>query len=339
LSVATNFDPPTDTSMNAPLALVTGGAGFLGSHLCERLLDLGHRVIAYDDLSTGHRSHVDHLAHRPGFRLVVHDITQPLPDDPALAEVGRVFNLACPASPSKYQLDPVQTTLTSVLGIWHLLQLAERTGARLLQTSTSEIYGNPQVHPQVESYPGHVDPVGPRACYDEGKRCAETLCDAFRRQGRADVRIARLFNSYGPRLRPGDGRVVSNFVVQALRGEPLTVYGDGSQTRSFCYVSDTIDGLLRLMESDCSGPVNIGNPDERTVGDLADTVIRMTGSGSPIVNRPLPADDPVRRRPDIGLARERLGWQPEVSLEQGLGETIGYFRRELGLDVPLRKLA
>jgi UDP-glucuronate decarboxylase len=313
------------------LFLVPGGAGFLGSHLCERLLARGHRVLALDDLSTGHRRHVGHLSVHPRFRLLVHDMTQPLPR--AAHAAGRVFNLACPASPSYYQQDPVQTTLTSVLGIWHLLEMCQNSGARLLQVSTSEVYGDPQVHPQTESYPGHVNPIGPRACYDEGKRCAETLAFAYRRQRNVDIRVARLFNSYGPRLRPGDGRVVSNFIVQALRGEALTVYGDGRQTRSFCYVDDTVEGLLRLMDGAVEGPVNIGNPVEHTVVELAEMVLRLTGSRSELRHHPLPQDDPRKRCPDITLARQQLAWSPRVSLEDGLIATIDYFRRELDLPV------
>ena len=310
--------------------LVTGGAGFLGSHLCERLLQAGHDVIAIDDLSTGHRRHVQHLNGHPRFRLLLHDITHALPT--AVLGVRRICNLACPASPAYYQREPVQTTLTSVLGMWRLLELAQNTGARVLQVSTSEVYGDPEVHPQVESYHGQVNPIGPRSCYDEGKRCAEAMCYAYAREHGVEVRVARLFNCYGPRLRPGDGRVVSNFTVQALRGEPLTVYGDGLQTRSFCYVDDTVEGLLRLMESDVEQPVNIGNPVERTVLELAEAVLALNGSKSALVRHPLPADDPKRRCPDITLAKRELGWQPEVTLEQGLRRTAAYFRRELGIE-------
>jgi UDP-glucuronate decarboxylase len=313
------------------LILVPGGAGFVGSHLCERLLEMGHEVVALDDLSTGHRRHVEHLVARERFRLKLHDMTQPLP--PVAAQARRVFNLACPASPAYYQREPVQTTLTSVLGAWRLLELAQSTGARLLQASTSEVYGDPEVHPQTESYWGHANPIGMRSCYDEGKRCAEALFFAYHRQRHVPIRIARLFNCYGPRLRPGDGRVVSNFIVQALQGDPLTVYGDGLQTRSFCYVDDTVDGLLRLMDADFEGPVNLGNPREHTVLELAELVLRLTGSRSTLERRPVPPDDPQRRRPDITLARERLQWEPKVSLEDGLRETIEYFRRELDLPV------
>ncbi|MBA3596908.1 MAG: SDR family oxidoreductase [Methylibium sp.] len=311
------------------LVLVPGGAGFLGSHLCERLLARGHTVLALDDLSTGHRRHVGHLSAHPRFRLLVHDLTRPLPR--AARSAGRVYNLACPASPAYYQQDPVQTTLTSVIGIWHLLELCQSSGARLLQASTSEVYGDPQVHPQTENYVGHVNPIGPRACYDEGKRCAETLAFAYRWQRNVEIRVARLFNSYGPRLRPGDGRVVSNFIVQALRGEPLTVYGDGQQTRSFCYVDDTVEGLLKLMDGPIEGPVNLGNPVEHTILELAEAVLRLTGSRSELHRHPLPPDDPRKRRPDISLAQRQLGWMPRVSLEDGLVATIEWFRRELEL--------
>lgn len=309
--------------------LVPGGAGFLGSHLCDRLLAQGHRVLALDDLSTGHRQHLAHLDRHPRFHLALHDMTLPLPA--AASAARRVFNLACPASPAWYQKKPVQTTLTSVVGAWHLLELARRHGTRLLQASTSEVYGDPQVHPQTEDYLGHVNAIGPRSCYDEGKRCAEALYYAYGRQHGVNFRVARIFNSYGPRLHTGDGRVVSNFIVQALRGEALTVYGDGQQTRSFCYVDDTIDGLLRVMDGDSSEPINIGNPTEHTVLELAEKVLRLTGSSSKLVRRPLPADDPRRRCPDISRARSQLGWQPRVSLEDGLKATIEYFRRELGL--------
>jgi UDP-glucuronate decarboxylase len=307
--------------------LVTGGAGFLGSHLCERLLAQGHDVIAIDDLSTGHRRHVQHLNAHPRFKLLLHDITHALPA--AVLGVRRIYNLACPASPAYYQREPVQTTLTSVLGMWRLLELAQNTGARVLQVSTSEVYGDPEVHPQVESYHGQVNPIGPRSCYDEGKRCAEAMCFAYHRQRHVPIRIARVFNSYGPRLRPGDGRVVSNFIVQALSGEPLTVYGDGEQTRSFCYVDDTVEGLLRMMDAEVEGPLNIGNPTEHTVLALAERVLELTGSDSPLERRPLPADDPHRRRPDISRAQHHLGWQPRIGLDEGLARTIDYFRREL----------
>jgi UDP-glucuronate decarboxylase len=313
--------------MAAPLAVVTGGAGFLGSHLCDRLIDAGWRVLALDDFSTGYPQNVQHLETHPRFELLRADVTQPLPAH--MAEAERLYNLACPASPSRYQCAPVQTTLTSVLGVWQLLALAERTGARVFQASTSEVYGDPLEHPQVESYRGHVNPIGPRACYDEGKRCAETLCFAYHLERKVAVRIARLFNSYGPRLRPGDGRVVSNFIEQALRGEPLTVYGTGLQTRSFCYVDDTIEAMGRLMDGDVEGPLNIGSPVEHTVLELAELVLRLTKSRSGIEHRALPADDPHRRCPDISRMRRHFGWEPRVSLEDGLRETIDYVQSEL----------
>jgi UDP-glucuronate decarboxylase len=309
--------------------VVTGGAGFLGSHLCDRLVAAGSRVIALDDFSTGHRSHLAHLEAHPRFELREHDVADPWPTD--LAEASRIFNLACPASPAYYQQQPVKTTLTSAVGMWQVLEAARATGARVLQSSTSEVYGDPQVHPQSESYHGHVNPIGPRACYDEGKRVAETLCFAYHLEHGVEVRVARLFNSYGPRLRPGDGRVVSNFIVQALRGEPLTVYGNGEQTRSFCYVDDTVEGLLRMMDGGFEGPINLGNPVEHTVLELAERVLSLTGSRSRLERRPLPPDDPKRRCPDIARAQHHLQWKPKVSLDDGLRETIDYFRHELGL--------
>ena len=319
------------------LVLVPGGAGFVGSHLCDRLRARGHRVLALDDLSTGDRRHVAHLQSDPGFELREHDIAHALPDDayPAM----RIFNLACPASPAHYQRAPVQTMLTSVLGAWRLLEMAQRSGAHLLQASTSEVYGDPLVHPQTEAYWGHANPIGERSCYDEGKRCAEAMCFAYWRERRLPIRVARIFNTYGPRLRPGDGRVVSNFIVQALRGEPLTVYGHGQQTRSFCYVDDTVEGLLRLMDAGETGPVNIGNPREHTVLELAERVLQLTGSRSRLERRPLPADDPQRRCPDIGTARRLLGWEPRVALDDGLRRTIDYFRGVLGLSMPRTVLA
>jgi UDP-glucuronate decarboxylase len=316
--------------MNGPLAVVTGGAGFIGGHLCRRLLEGGYRVLVLDDFSTGDPDAVAALAEHPGFELRRHDITQPWPAD--IGAAARLFNLACPASPAAYQRSPVQTTLTSTLGIWRALEFALQSGARLLQASTSEVYGDPEVHPQHESYRGHVNPIGPRACYDEGKRVAETLCMAYHLERGVEVRIARLFNSYGPGLRPGDGRVVSNFIVQALRGEPLTVYGDGRQTRSFCHVDDTVDGLLRLMDAPIEGPVNLGNPREYSVLELAESVLRLTGSRSRIEHRALPADDPKRRCPDISLAVRHLAWQPRVMLDEGLRDTIDHFRRELAAE-------
>ncbi len=303
--------------------LVTGGAGFLGSHLCERLLEAGHDVLCADNYFTGRRANIAHLLPNPRFEPIRHDITFPL-----YVEVDEIYNLACPASPIHYQFDPVQTTKTSVIGAINMLGLAKRTHARILQASTSEIYGDPEVHPQVETYVGHVNTLGPRACYDEGKRCAETLFMDYRRQHGMAVKIARIFNTYGPRMLPNDGRVVSNFIVQALRGEDITLYGDGSQTRSFCYVDDLIEGLVRLMATpaETTGPINLGNPHEITVRELAERIIAATGSRSALVFHPLPADDPTRRRPDITRARSELGWEPKTALEEGLARTIAYFR-------------
>ncbi|MBF0334387.1 MAG: SDR family oxidoreductase [Alphaproteobacteria bacterium] len=302
--------------------LVTGGAGFLGSHLCERLLEQGGNVICVDNFFTGTRDNISHLLGNPRFEVLRHDVTFPL-----YLEVDEIWNLACPASPVHYQHDPVQTTKTSVHGAINMLGLAKRTRAKIFQASTSEVYGDPAVHPQPEDYWGNVNPIGPRSCYDEGKRCAETLFFDYFRQHRLRIKVARIFNTYGPRMHPSDGRVVSNFIVQALKGEDITVYGEGNQTRSFCYVDDMIDGFLALMASDDSvtGPVNLGNPVEFTIRQLAETVIAMTGSSSRIVTRPLPADDPRQRRPDIGRANAVLGWQPKVPLEQGLKRTIAYF--------------
>lgn len=311
--------------MKVMRALVTGGAGFLGSHLCERLLGDGLSVIALDDFSTGFPDNVAHLVENPRFTLVEQDVA-----DPFDFEVDRIYNLASPASPPHYQRDPVRTTVTNVLGTLRALECAERRGARLLQASTSEVYGDPMVHPQPESYLGNVNPIGPRACYDEGKRCAESLVMDFARQGLAEVRIARIFNTYGPRMALDDGRVVSNFIVQALRGDDLTVYGSGTQTRSFCYVDDLVDGLIRLMEHPHAiGPVNLGNPGEFTMLDLAEEVLRLTQSRSRIVFRPLPEDDPRQRRPSIDLARALLGFEPRVPLRQGLRRTIESFRASL----------
>ncbi len=302
--------------------LVTGGAGFLGSHLCERLLEQGDEVLCVDNFYTGRRMNVAHLLTDPRFEILRHDVTMPL-----YVEVDEIYNLACPASPVHYQFDPVQTTKTSVHGAINMLGLAKRVKARILQASTSEVYGDPEVHPQVESYWGNVNPIGARSCYDEGKRCAETLFFDYHRQHKLRIRVARIFNTYGPRMRPDDGRVVSNFIVQALRGQDITIYGDGSQTRSFCYVDDLIDGLMRLMNTadDFTGPVNIGNPGEFTMLELAQKVIALTGSRSQIVHRPLPQDDPVRRCPDITLAKQQLGWGPTIALEQGLKATIAFF--------------
>ena len=306
--------------------LVTGGAGFLGSHLCERLLKAGKEVLCLDNFFTGRKDNVAHLLGHPRFELLRHDITHPV-----FVEVDRIYNLACPASPVHYQYNPVKTIKTSVLGAIHTLGLAKRVKARILQASTSEVYGNPTVHPQPETYWGHVNPIGIRSCYDEGKRAAECLFMDYHRQNGVDVRIVRIFNTYGPRMLPNDGRVVSNFIVQALKGEPLTVYGDGSQTRSFCYVDDLVDGLVRMMDQEgLIGPVNLGNPEEFTILELAEAVLELTGSRSEIRFLPLPADDPVQRRPDIRLARDRLGWEPRVPLRDGLTRTIAYFDELLG---------
>ena len=303
--------------------LVTGGAGFLGSHLCERLLDGGDEIICVDNFYTGDKRNIEHLLDHPRFELIRHDITFPL-----YIEVDQIYNLACPASPVHYQRDPVQTTKTCVHGAINMLGLAKRTGARILQASTSEVYGDPQVHPQPESYWGHANPVGIRSCYDEGKRCAETLFFDYHRQHGMEIKVARIFNTYGPRMHPNDGRVVSNFIVQALNGRPLTVYGDGSQTRSFCYVSDLVDGLVRLMESpaEFTGPVNLGNPGEFTILQLAEKVNEMVGNDGGIDYQPLPADDPIQRQPDISLAGAQLDWSPAVALDDGLVETVAYFR-------------
>lgn len=311
------------TYFDAPRVLVTGGAGFVGSFLCERLLSDGCQVICVDNFYTGCRENIVGLTANPRFEVLRHDITFPL-----YIEVDQIYNLACPASPIHYQNDPVQTTKTSVHGAINMLGLAKRLKVPILQASTSEVYGDPIVHPQRESYWGNVNPIGPRACYDEGKRCAETLFFDYRRQHGLKIKVARIFNTYGPRMHHNDGRVVSNFIVQALRNEPITIYGDGSQTRSFCYVDDLVDGLIRLMNSPdaIAGPMNLGNPVESTVRELADEVIRLTGSSSRISFRPLPEDDPVRRKPDISFAHEALQWQPRMSLAAGLMKTIAYFR-------------
>jgi UDP-glucuronate decarboxylase len=303
--------------------VVTGGAGFLGSHLCERLLAEQCDVLCVDNFYTGTKRNVVHLAQKPMFELMRHDITFPL-----YVECDRIYNLACPASPIHYQFDPVQTTKTSVHGAINMLGLAKRTRARILQASTSEVYGDPEIHPQTEDYWGRVNPIGPRSCYDEGKRCAETLFFDYQRQHNVDIKVVRIFNTYGPRMLPNDGRVVSNFIVQALRGEPITLYGDGSQTRSFCYVDDLIDGMVRMMETPQGfhGPLNLGNPVEFTIRELADKVLALTGSKSRIERKPLPQDDPRQRQPDIGQATSKLGWQPKVGLEEGLKETVRYFR-------------
>ncbi len=302
--------------------LVTGGAGFIGSHLCQRLLERGYEVLCVDNFYTGTRTNLLPLIGNPHFEVLRHDITFPL-----YIEVDRIFNLACPASPIHYQNDPVQTTKVNVHGAINMLGLAKRIKARILQASTSEVYGDPDVHPQVESYWGNVNPIGPRACYDEGKRCAETLFFDYLRQHRLQIKVARIFNTYGPRMHRNDGRVVSNFVVQALRGEPITIYGDGAQTRSFCYVDDLVDGLLRFMETsdDVTGPINLGNPKECSILELAERIVELTGSRSQIVRKPLPMDDPRRRQPDISQAEKHLDWRPTVSLEEGLPKTIEYF--------------
>jgi len=321
-------DPfPPDSVEDAPLAVVAGGAGFLGSHLCDRLIAARWRVIALDDLSTGRLHNLRQLGDHPRFHFIHHDVTRPLPA--ALKKARYLLNFACPASPLLYQRTPVHTTLTSVIGISQLLELAERTGAQVLFASTSEVYGDPDEHPQAESYRGHVNPIGPRACYDEGKRCAETLCFAYHHERGVPIRVARIFNTYGPRAPAEDGRVVSNFVLQALRDEPLTVYGDGLQTRSFCYVDDTVEALCRLMDAGTEGPINIGNPVEYTVLELAQCVLRLTDSRSRIVHRHLPPDDPHRRCPDISRARKLLGWSPRIGLESGLRATIAHMREQL----------
>ncbi len=303
--------------------LVTGGAGFIGSHLCRRLIEDGHEVLCVDNFFTGTRANIADLLDHPRFELMRHDVTFPL-----YAEVDEIYNLACPASPIHYQHDPVQTTKTSVHGAINILGLAKRLRARVLQASTSEVYGDPEVHPQTEEYWGRVNPIGPRACYDEGKRCAETLFFDYYRQHKLEIKVARIFNTYGPNMHPNDGRVVSNFIMQALRNEPITIFGDGSQTRSFCYVSDLVDGLVRLMGSppEIVGPMNLGNPREFTMRSLAEQVVSLTGSTSPVVMRPLPPDDPRQRKPDISKAQGILGWSPAVQLEAGLARTIEYFR-------------
>lgn len=306
--------------------LVTGGAGFLGSHLIDRLLARGHEVLCADNLFTGAKRNLYHLHSNPRFEFIRHDITFPL-----YVEVDEIYNLACPASPVHYQHDPVQTTKTSVHGAINMLGLAKRLRCRILQASTSEVYGDPHQHPQHESYWGNVNPIGPRSCYDEGKRCAETLFFDYHRQHGLEIKVARIFNTYGPRMHPNDGRVVSNFIMQALRGEPITIYGEGTQTRSFCFVDDLIDGLVRLMESEPGfpGPVNLGNPTEFTIRELAEKVVSMTGSRSPIKFEPLPVDDPMQRRPDIALAQTKLDWSPTIPLEEGLRRTVEYFRSVL----------
>jgi len=305
--------------------LVTGGAGFLGSFLCEKLLDQGHEVIALDNFYTGSRKNISHLLDHPSFELIRHDIVEPI-----LLEVDWIFNMACPASPIHYQYNPVKTVKTSVMGAINMLGLAKRVSARILQASTSEVYGDPEIHPQQESYWGSVNPIGLRSCYDEGKRVAETLMMDYHRQNQVDIKLVRIFNTYGPRMHINDGRVVSNFIVAALKEEPLEIFGDGEQTRSFCYVSDLIDVILKMMnKDDFIGPVNIGNPGEFTIRELAEKILKLTGSRSKIQVRQERSDDPVRRRPDISLAREKLGWEPSVDLEEGLGKTIEYFEKVL----------
>ena len=306
--------------------LITGGAGFLGSHLSERLINEGHEVICLDNFYTGRRANIKHLLGNPNFELMRHDVI-----DPFKAEVDQIYNLACPASPVHYQSNPIKTVKTSVMGAINCLGLAKRVKARVFQASTSEVYGDPEIHPQPESYRGSVNPIGPRACYDEGKRCAETLFFDYHRQNGVDIRVVRIFNTYGPRMLANDGRVVSNFIVQALQGEDITMYGDGSQTRSFCYVDDLIEGFLRLMNTEgITGPVNIGNPGEFTMLELADKVLKLVGGKSKIVHRPLPQDDPLQRQPDISLARAKLGWEPTINLDEGLQRTIAYFKKSLG---------
>ena len=302
--------------------MVTGGAGFLGSHLCDRLLAAGHDILCVDNFYTSTRRNIIHLLEHPNFELMRHDVTFPL-----YVEVDRIYNLACPASPIHYQRDPVQTTKTIVHGAINMLGLAKRTRAKILQASTSEVYGDPELHPQPESYWGNVNPIGVRSCYDEGKRCAETLFFDYRRQHNMPIKVARIFNTYGPRMLPNDGRVVSNFIMQALHGNDITIYGDGSQTRSFCYVDDLVEGLIRLMESDeeVTGPINLGNPGEFSIKELAEKMVSMTGSDSKIVYEPLPQDDPTQRQPDITQAREKLNWQPTVALKTGLKYTVAYF--------------
>jgi len=311
--------------------LVTGGAGFLGSHLCDRLLARGDEVVCADNLFTGSKRNIEHLHGNPRFEFIRHDVTFPL-----YLEVDEIYNLACPASPVHYQHDPVQTTKTSVHGAINMLGLAKRLRCRIFQASTSEVYGDPSVHPQTEAYWGNVNPIGIRSCYDEGKRCAETLFFDYHRQHGLDIKVARIFNTYGPRMHPNDGRVVSNFIVQALQGKPITIFGEGQQTRSFCYVDDLIESFLRFMDTEAgfTGPVNLGNPGEFTIRQLAEKVIELTGSKSQLEFKPLPSDDPLQRKPDIGLAQSKLGWTPEVQLEVGLGKTIAYFEALLAGKLP-----
>ncbi|MEA2014709.1 MAG: UDP-glucuronic acid decarboxylase family protein [Thermodesulfobacteriota bacterium] len=311
--------------------LVTGGAGFLGSHLCDRLVEKGHDVLCLDNFFTGEKQNVAHLLGRPNFELIRHDLAQPI-----FLEVDQIYNLACPASPVHYQYNPVKTIKTSVMGAIHMLGLAKRVNARILQASTSEIYGDPFVHPQKEDYWGNVNTIGIRSCYDEGKRCAETLFFDYHRQSNVDIRVVRIFNTYGPRMQPDDGRVVSNFIVQALKKRNITIFGDGTHTRSFCYVDDLIEAMIRMMNGNFIGPVNLGNPDEFTIRELAGKIIKITGSDSKIVFQPLPQDDPRRRQPDITLATEKLGWEPKTDLEDGLRKTIQYLREDKRVDTPVK---
>jgi len=303
--------------------LVTGGAGFLGSHLCEKLLNQGHEVVCLDNYFTGQKQNVVHILNNPYFELIRHDVTMPF-----FIEVDEIYNLACPASPVHYQYNPIKTVKTSVMGAINMLGLAKRIRAKVLQASTSEVYGDPEIHPQTESYWGHVNPIGPRSCYDEGKRVAETLFVNYHKQNKVRIKIIRIFNTYGPRMHPNDGRVVSNFIIQALKGEDITIYGEGTQTRSFCYVDDLLEGMVRLMNSreDFTGPVNIGNPGEYTMIELAEKILKLTGSKSKLSHMPLPADDPMQRKPDITLAKKELGWEPTIPLEEGLKRTIEYFK-------------
>jgi len=306
--------------------LITGGAGFIGSYLCERLLDEGNEVICVDNFFTGRKRNIVHLLDNPYFEIIRHDITFPL-----YVEVDEIYNLACPASPIYYQFDPVQTTKTSIMGSINMLGLAKRLKIKILQASTSEVYGDPKIHPQTENYRGNVNPIGPRACYDEGKRCAETLFFDYKRQHNLKIKVVRIFNTYGPRMRPDDGRVISNFIVQALKGDDITIYGDGSQTRSFCYVSDLVEGIVKMMNSrdEFTGPVNLGNHREFTILELAEKIINLTGSNSKIVYKPLPEDDPIQRQPNVDLAKEELNWEPKIPFEEGIKKTIDYFERLL----------
>jgi UDP-glucuronate decarboxylase len=308
---------------SAKRILVTGGAGFIGSHLCKRLIGEGHEVICLDDLSTGQISNICCILDQPNFKWIKHDVLEPV-----MFEVDEIYNLACPASPAYFMKDPIKTIQTNIIGVINMLNLAEKFNAKILQASTSEVYGDPQVHPQIESYWGNVNPVGPRACYDEGKRCAETVLFDYHRTRRVDIKVVRIFNTYGPHMREDDGRVVSNFIVQAIRNKDITIYGEGCQTRSFCYIDDLVEGMVSFMRHPCdlAGPVNLGNPDEMTIRELAETIIRLTGSSSKIVYQPLPADDPQLRRPDIRLARDILGWEPKIGLQAGLSSTVEYFK-------------